>query len=807
MLKLSDLAYAVRLLRKSPWFTLTTVLVLAGGLAVSIYTWSVLNTMVYKPLPMPGGASVVRVIGTRDGRTRPINAFALAQMRQDAKSLADLGAYTVDSVRLGQRDAGRNVYATRAQWNIFGFSRVRPLLGRGFVRADAAAGAEPVVVLGYNLWQAMFAGDPAIVGKLVDIDRTPTRVIGVMPRGYAFPVAAELWLPLSTQVLHPDNWSDQGYSAWARLREGVTTTAANAQLQTVLHRVQQQYPRVDDSSKPLDSVSVATFQMAQTDFQGTSVFVVLNIVSVFIMLLACVNVGNMLLARVNERTREVAVRVALGAPPRRLMTQMMLEGVLICVGGGLLALALAGWALDATNGVMASTFGARHLPWWWHWGLDVQTVVAAAVFVVLTIVLVALLPTLNALRVEPASLLNDGTRGATGRRSGRLSRILVTVEIVLISVIMLVGSTLTLVAWRAAHIDPGMDTTNLIRMPLDLRGKTYATPNEQLQFYHRLLTALDQQPAVATATITAGLGKVPLAVDGVAYARLEDHPQAAEIALSTASDAIGIKLLSGRRFDSRDRAEGLQTVLISQSLARTLWPQTSALGRSIRLLVDGRPGAPRTVVGVLADVRHGDAILTTDRSTWAAVYVPLAQAIVPTASVMVRDHGDLPAARRAMWRALARVDPAMPPGEITSYAEVQRKLTLMATTLTELFVQCGLFAILLALTGIYALSSNAVVRRTHEIGLRRAIGASDGDIMWHFLRIGGRQLRVGLATSALLAAGVLYLIGRFAGVGLPTLLGIGAAVAVIVSSLVILAIGVATHRALRQEPASALRHE
>lgn len=807
MLTFSDLTYAGRLLRKSPWFTLTTVLVLAGGLAVSIYTWSVLNTMVYKALPMPDGASVVRIIGTRDGRTRPIDAFALARMRKDAKGLADMGAYTVESVRLGQRDAGRSVSATLAQWNIFGFSRARPLLGRGFVRADAIAGAEPVVVLGYSLWQAMFAGDPDIVGKLVDIDHTPTRVIGVMPRGYAFPIAAQLWLPLSTQALDPTGWSDRSYSAWARLRKGVSMAAVDAQLQTVLKRVQQQFPRVDEKAKPLDSVSVATFQMVQTDFQGTSVFVVLNIVSIFIMLLACVNVGNMLLARINERTREVAVRVALGAPPKRLITQMMLEGTIICVGGGLLALALAGWALDATNGIMASTFGASHLPWWWRWGMDVQTVIAAAIFVVLTIVLVALLPTLNALRVEPARLLSDGTRGATGRRSGRLSRALVTLEIVLISVIMLVGSTLTLVAWRAAHIDSGMDTTNLVRMPLDLRGKTYDTPNKQLQFYRHLLAALNKQSAVDTATITAGLGKVGLAVEGVAYARPEDHPQAAEIALSTAGDAIGIRLLSGRRFDSRDRAAGLKTALISQSLARTLWPHASALERSIRLVVDGKPGEPRTVVGVVADVRHGDDILTADRSTWAAVYVPLAQATVPAASVLVRDRGDLTAARRAMWRALARVDPVMSPGEITSYAEVQRKLTLMATTLTELFVQCGLFAILLALTGIYALSSNAVAQRTHEIGLRRAIGASDGDIRWQFLRIGGRQLRTGLAASALLAAGVLYLIGHFAGVGPLPLLGIGVAVAVIVSSMVILAILVATHRALRQEPVSALRHE
>lgn len=806
MRMLSDLTYTARLLRKRPWFTLTTVLVLAGGLAISIYTWSVLNTMVYKALPMPDGGSVVRVIGTRDGRTRPINAFALAKLRQGADRLQDLGAYANESVRLGKRGASRSVNATVAYWNVFGFSRAKPLLGRGFVRADADVGAEPVVVLGYRVWQAVFAGNPDIIGSMVDIDNKPTRVIGVMPRGYGFPIASALWLPLSTRELNPVHWSDQSYSAWARLRDGVSMQAANTQLQTLLKGVQQQYPRSTDDDA-LDGVSVATFQMTQTDFQGTNIFMVLNLVALFILLLASVNVGNMLLARMNERRREVAMRVALGAPPGWLVAQMTLESVLICIGGGVLALALAAWALKATNGVMAVTLGASHLPWWWQWGLDGPTVMAAAVFVAVTVVLVAVLPALRALRVQPASLLRDDTRTGTGRRGGRLSHVLVTVEIVLISVIMVVGSALTLLAWRAAHVDTGMDTTNLVRMPLDLNAKAYATPDKQLQFYHRLLAALDAQPAVVKATITSGLGKLGLAIDGVAYARPEDHPQAWGLMLSTGPDAGGIRLLSGRRFDSRDRAAGAATALVSQTLARTLWPHASATGRSIRLIRNGTAGERRTVVGVVADVRRGDDLLTTDRSTYASVYVPLAQSIVPAARVLVRHRGDLGAARHALWTALAQVDPGMPPGRVTSYAEVQRKLTLMATTMTDLFVNCGLFAILLALTGIYALSSHAVVKRTREIGLRRALGATDGAIRRQFLRQGGRQLRAGLAISIFLAAGVLYLLGRFAGVGLVPLVAIGVAVAAMVSALVLVAIFITTQRALRQQPAIALHHE
>lgn len=806
MLRLSDLRYAGRLLKKSPWFAAMTILVLAGGLAISIYTWSVLDTLVYKDLPIPDGHSVVRVIGQRDGRYASIDPFALSQMRPGIKSLDGIGVYTTGPVLLGDVEASRSVVATYAQWDIFGFTRTRPLLGRGFVRADDIDGAEPVVVLSYRVWQSAFAGDPDVVDKVIRVDRTPTRVIGVMPQGYEFPLAADLWLPLSDRDLRPTGWSDKAYDAWARLRPGFTMAAADAELDALLHRVQQRYPRQDAARKNLDSVHVDTFQMAQTESQGGLVFAVLNVVSLFILLLACVNVGNMLLARTNERIREIAVRVALGAPRWRLTVQMMLESVIICVAGGVLALALAGWLLHATNRFMDSNFEGN-LPYWWRWGLDGGTVLATGMFVLLTIVLVSALPTFSATHVNPNTLLRDGTRGAQGRVSGRISRALVNVEIVLISVVMLVGSALAIIAYRAAHIDFGMDTTNLLRMPVDLAGEAYDTPDKQLLFYQRLLADLRRDSEVDAAMVMTGLGQTGFAIDGVEYNTADDYPKAALIVTSATPQPIGTKLLDGRAFDSRDSAIGLKTVMVSQSLANTCWPGASALGQRIRLVEDGATQEQRIVVGVVGDVRHGENLLTTDKSTYAALYIPLAQSIMPSAGILVRYRGNENAARSAMYRTLARIDTSLIPGSITSYTEIQQKLTLMAATLTDLFVRCGLFAILLALTGIYGLSSNAVVQRTHEIGLRRAIGASDGAIVALFLRQGGRQLATSLSISALIAVGVLYLVARFAGIGVMTLVLIGVLVMGAVSALVLLSIYVSTRRAVRHEPAVALRHE
>ena len=807
MLNLSDFRHAGRLLRKSPWFALATVLVLAGGLAISIYTWSVLDTMVYKDLPIADGHSVVRLVGERDGRYTRVDAFTLAQMRPAIRRLQDIGVYANGDVLLGGDDAVRSVDALYAQRGIFDFTRTPPLLGRGFVRGDDIDGAEAVTVLSYRIWQSVFAGDPAIVDKVIRIDRKPVRVVGVMPEGYAFPIAADLWLPLSTRAIEPADWTDDAYDAWARLRPGVSMADANAELATLLRRVQQQYPRPGDGRRALDGVRVDTFQMAQTDAQGGMVFAVLNVVSLFILLLACVNVGNMLLARTNERLREIAVRVALGAPRWRLTLQMMLESVAICVAGGLLALALAGWLLHATNRFMDSNFEGN-LPYWWHWGLDGGAALAAGLFVLLAIVLVSALPTFSATGVHPNTLLRDGTRGARGRTSGRISRTLVTVQIVLISMVMLVGSAVALIAWRTAHIDIGMDTTNLVRMPVDLSGEAYDTPDRQLQFYQRLLGQLRNDPAIGAAVVRAGSGRSAFAVDGIDYATPDDYPQAAVVTTSTTPRPIGLTLLQGRLFDDRDRTGGLETALVSETVARTCWPGASALGQRIRLVgEDGTVQGQRIVVGVVGDVRRGDDLLVTDRNTYASIYVPLAQSATASASVLVRHRGNEDAARAAMYRILSGIDPSVIPGAIVSYTEVQQKMTLMATTLTDLFAYCGLFAVLLALTGIYGLTSNAVVQRTHEIGLRRAIGASDGAIVALFLRQGGRQLAVSLGLALLVAAGILYLLAKFAGIGAATLALIGMLVAATVSALVLAAIYVSTRRAVRHEPAVALRHE
>jgi predicted permease len=806
MIESSDLRYAFRLLRKTPGFTLLTILVMAGGLAISIYTYALLNTMLYKDLPIPDGESVVRIQGVNEGFHLPIGAFELAELRDQAQSLDEFGVYADSPVLLTDGDSSRGINATYAEWNIFEFTRTRPLLGRGFVQADNIDGAEPVAVIGYKLWQSAFVGDPDVIDRVVRIDRRSTRIVGVMPPGYSFPVGASVWLPMTDRQIRPAGYIDVGLNAYARLRDGVSAKDAQTEVETLLHQIQERFPR-DQPEDDYDSALVTSFQLAQTGNEGGLVFAVLNTVSLFILLLACVNVGNMLLARTNERIKEVAVRVALGAPRWRLMLQMMMESVLICLAGGGLAVILAGWALYASNRFLNSTFEGD-LPFWWNWGLDPGTLMAAAIFVLLAVALVSALPTYTATCVQSNTLLRDGTRGSRGRTAGRISSVLVTLQIVLISVVMTVGSVMGIIALRAAHIDFGMDTTNLLTMRIDLPERDYATPEKQLRFYQRVLSDLRQDPSFAATMVSADLGETQFAVDDAEYLTADDYPRASLIVASETPVEIGTRLIEGRNFNLSDGADGLKSIIVSEAVAKAYWPDSSALGRRIRLVDEsGKMTAQRVVVGVVSNVRRGENLLTTDSSTFASLYVPLPQSVLPSISLLVRHQGDEAAARTALYRAIERLDSYVVPGPIRSYSDMQQKLTLMATTMTDLFIRCGIFAVLLAMTGIYGLSSNGVVQRLHEIGLRRAVGATDRNIVTLFLGQGARTLMTGFVISGLISIAVLFIVAQFAGIGTPTLVAIGVSVALLVSLLVLSAIYVSTRRAVRHEPTVALRYE
>jgi predicted permease len=651
-------------------------------------------------------------------------------------------------------------------------------------------------VLSYTTWQAVFAGDERAVGELVRIDDRPTRIVGIMPQGYAFPENAELWLPLGPEDLAPIGYTGRGLETYARLRPNVSAAAAEAELTALLQRIRQQRPTADEESP--DTVAVLPF--LHDGIVATVMFGILNLLSLSILALAAVNVGNLLLARTNERIKEVGVRIALGAPRSRLIVQTTLENAILCAIGGGIALFLAARSLEATNGFLWAAFDG--MPFWWTWSLDRDVVAAAGVFLVLTVVAVSVLPVLCVTGVDPNLLLRDGTRTGAGRRTGRLSRELVTLQVALISAVLVVGSAAAVVANRAATFDNGMDAAGLLAMRLQLPAARYATAAQQLSLYEALLADLRGTPGIEAASIMQEPAVARFAPDGREYATPDGTPGAWHVVLSETPSPLGPTLVEGRAFDARDSATGLKTAIVSASLARAQWSRVSALGQRIDVRVGGREPEPRTIVGVVDDVIY-DPVGTSPIGR-SAIYVPITQFTAANTRILVRPFADETLARSAMYAALERVDSELV-SDVRRYNETAGRITLVANTVTKLFVGCGLFAALLAISGIYGMSSNSVVLRSHEIGLRRALGASSADIVATFVRQGVRQLARGLGVSAVLSALVLLAINQGFPLGAGTLTLLGATVMAVVSACVLLSIYLAVRRVARLEPSAALR--
>lgn len=418
--------------------------------------------------------------------------------------MSDLGAYVDREVIVGEGPGTRNIQATATEWNIFEVTGTRPALGRGLGPGDQEPGAEPVIVLSDRTWQRVFGGDSSIVGTRVFLNGTGTRIVGVMPPGYGFPVASEAWLPIRPELLTMRVPGQEAVQAYARLRPGVTARRADAELTVLLGRVHAARRSVDTLPLPAPTLTVVPYPVAQIGEDGPLVLLVLNTLAGLILLLACINVTNLLLARANERARETAVRMALGAPRARLVMQSLWESVILCVTGGVLATLLATWGLEAvTRWTRINLEG--NLPFWWVWGFDRGVLVAAGGFVTLAIAVLGGVVATRAARTSITAVLQDGPSAGAGRREGRLARALVVVQVATVSVLMFFGTMSAVVAWRVEHIDLGYDTRNLLRASVELPGERYPDAIARGRFFQEAFAELSSRPEIDGVVLRAPL--------------------------------------------------------------------------------------------------------------------------------------------------------------------------------------------------------------------------------------------------------------------------------------------------------------
>lgn len=799
-----DLRYAARGLRRSPGFALTAVTILAVGIGINAAVFTLSNAVLFSGFPSVKDNDRIAYIASDrslDGLSYP----DVVDWRAQATSFDDLAIVHGVTVSLsdstGFPESGDATEVSPETFRLIGAS---PMLGRDFARGDEVAGAEPVAILSHEFWERRYSRDPAIVGRVIRINGAPTTVIGVMPEGFAFPQKQDLWVPL---VLTPELLRRDWRSLWfafGRLADGATVESARAEMNAIGERLAREYPATNRDYRP----AVRTFNEF---FIGPSENVVYRAMwgaVAFVLLIACANLANLMLARAIDRTREIAVRVALGAGRWRIVRQLVTESLMLAAAGGVL-----GWWI-AKTAVRAYSLAERG-PGFFSWRvldytMDYRILGYLVVITIATGVLFGLAPArrLAQLNVNPS--LKDGDRGAGTSIAGtRLSSLLVTAEVAL-AVVVLSGAGLMIRGYLSiSTTDPGVTTENVLAAYVQLPVDRYPDAELQTGLFARLEQRLEALPGVesvsfASALPASGSRLAPYEIDDERPAGDQRRPEAAALVVGTDYfRTLEAPVLAGREFEDTDDATRPPVVIVNEYFASRRWPGEEVLGKRLRLVDGETPGAWLTVVGVASNIMQSD---TTRQELGPVVYLPHRQ--TPRSGLWMLARTLIPPASLAndFRRELQALDADLPI-MLGPYPLGQRMAESYwdSELYARLFVIVAAIALLLAAAGIYAIVSYSVARQTQEIGVRMAIGANPRDILVLVLRQGLPPIGAGLLIGIALSVGLARLLESMLVQVYPTDPGAFAAATGVLLLAALLGCWIPARRAIRVDPVIALK--
>ncbi len=807
-----DISFALRSLVRTPVFTTVAVTMLSVGIGLTIFMFGAINMYALRPLPFPQPEQLVHFEYTDSRNTARNLAIPLLdwlQLRDDQQTLQGLAAYSVGTANLGGLDgAPERLSGAWLSADALSTLGVKPKLGRDLDVADTRAGAAPVALIGARVWQLRFNADPNIIGRHVRINGASTEIVGVLPEQFAFPVQESIWLPLSSDRRFAQSDEAPRVGSFGRLRDGTSIKQARADLDRLMTTMasERAEPLRGDQAKlePLAD----EFILPQIRQANTTMFIAVLLV----LLIACANVASLVLARFSARTRELGVRSALGASRGRLMLQVLTE-----VGAIALLATVLGW-LGAEvisrlmDGMMSNT--PAQLPYWVDKSADLRDVLFAAGIALVATLAAGLAPALRAGRIDPQTALRQGA--GLGAR-GRLARVLVAGEVAVCMVLLVCGGIAIRSAIQAQQMPLGIQVDGVLTGRIALFESAYPDAAARLRFQQQLEPRLRALPGVEQVTFASTL---PLmGYERQEYARVGDpvdrDSHLPQMWTSSVSDdffsVFGIRLREGRLFDARDRVDSMPVAVVSASLAAAAWPGKSAIGQRVST-APRDPDAPwLEVVGVVADSVQSDYLVTD--ATLAGhrgdgnVFRPIAQNPPAMTSFALRSSGDISSLNEAVRAAVTAVDADLPVYWLRPMREWRHVLLWGSDILANLFGVFAGFALLLAVAGIYAVLAFDVTRRTREIGVRRALGASAHSILKMVLRRGGLQVLTGLAIGTPLALLMSRALASMVMPGAPSdpriYLGVGGVLVL----AVILAATIPARRALCVDPMVALRDE
>ncbi len=800
---IDEVKAAVSGLARAPAFTALAVGVLGLGLGAVIFMYGVADTLMLKPAPYPNADRFYTIV-TYDAQAPDDYDDAMAPqdyllIREAQTQFEAMGAAYVGTAYLTGDGQAERYDGAFADGYVFDVAGVAPILGRTILPRDTIEGAAPVVVLSHRLWNERFDSDPKVIGRVVRVNGQSSEVIGVMPEDFSFPSSAALWVAIQQDPARVSRIDASSVAVYGRLRPDGSADIAQQELAPVAAHIKSEVPQQLWNGR----FEVMPFAASFIGDDQNLIWTLLVAVG-FVLLIACANVSNLLLARSAYRVRETTVRSALGASRGRLVAHMLAEGLVISALATLLGLLLASIALDAFRIVMERMQDGN--PTWWVFEIDLR-VTAFAVAAALLCTLIAGLPAaLRASRPSLDALLRDGGRTGTGLAIGRIAWGLVVFEVALACLLLGTSALLTKSVLKATTTDPGAETSNIMTARVGLTAGTYVEDAEQIRFWETLLDRISSQPGVAAATVATSMPGLrssdgPITIEGRDYGNASTKPFANDVTASASYfETFSIAAKVGRLFDTRDRSDTLPVVLINETMAKEMWPDGSPIGARVRFDFEEADGW-RTIVGVVPDMLHDD-----DGKFEPTVYTPVSQSPERFMSIALRGEGDPRALLGAVRTALAQTDPDLALYWLRTLDEFRAIQTAGFRIIGTMFAVFAGVALVLAAAGLFGVLAFHVGQRTREIGVRRALGADNRRILKLIMRASGMQVLIGISIGMAL----LPVMGRALG----DLLGDGPFDAVIYSLVLVTMIVVAaaatltpTRRALRIDPAAALRYE
>jgi putative ABC transport system permease protein len=750
---IADAHHAVRLLAKRPGPAALVVLTLSLALGANAAIFQLIDALILRPFTIADIDRLALIAETGPEFTldlqETVSPANFADWKKQTDVFEQLAAFDWWEVNLASNEEAERVAGFRVTANFFDALGVQPALGRAFTAAEETVGNHRRVILSHALWQRRFGGDRGILGRTVLIDSVPHEVVGVAPEGFNFPLGSDIWSPLALTSKEAEARSSRYLTVIGRLARGKTVNDAHAQVAVVAERLAQQYP---ESNKG-HGARVLTLVAGMRD-QGLGPIVVLwQASALFVLLIACANIANLLLARGAERQRELAVRAALGAGRLRMIRELLVESLVLAFAAVPLALGFA-WIGIRSIRINLPPRLIRFVDGWQTMDVDLRLVWFTILLASVTSVIFGLLPALRASRPALLDTLKDGSRGATaGRNRQWIRRALVAGQVAL-ALPLLVASTLSAMgAQRFLHGDQGYEPKGLLMMMAELPRAVYETPESRRRFVENASAKLRELPAVENVGITNNLptgggnaGRA-LTVEGAPPVDPANPPYVDYRTITPSLlESMRTPIRRGRAFTAADSDTGQPVVIVSQSLASRYFGDTDPLGKRIKL--GDSPWL--TIVGISGDVIHN----WFGRRNAPTAYRPYAQAPSFGLCLVVRTEGDLAALTQPAQSAVRAVDPALPLFMVMPMQQALAERTIGLQYVAAIMAVFGAIALVLAVVGVYSLMAFMIAQRTHEIGVRIALGATRGNVLSLTVRQSAMMALWGVAIGLALSFGV-----------------------------------------------------